>query len=118
MAKTLQVLPYHALHQGNCVAAKVLSQELWILVHVLRNHPSSSMTGSGSGGGGGGGGGTTTQPHLTPLELLHVQALKQPPIFWELVMVMDVEDHLSGGGGASSHPSTYSLSHLVVLPLP
>ena len=33
-------------------------------------------------------------------------------------MVMDVEDHLSGGGGVSSHPSTYSLSCLAVLPLP
>ena len=33
-------------------------------------------------------------------------------------MVMDVEDHSSGGGGASSHPSTYSLLHLAVLPLP
>ena len=39
-------------------------------------------------------------------------------MFWELVVVMDVEDHLSGGGGTSSHPSTYSLSHLAVLPLP
>ena len=34
------------------------------------------------------------------------------------IMVMDVEDHSSGGGGAFSCPSTYSLSHLVVLPLP
>ena len=31
---------------------------------------------------------------------------------------MDVEDHSSGGGGASSCPSTYSLLHLAVLPLP
>ena len=69
----LQVLPLCALHQGECIATKVLSQELWILVHVLCNHPSSSMTSSGgSSRGGGGGGGTTTQPHPTPLEFLHV----------------------------------------------
>ena len=73
----MEVLPFCALCQGECIATKVLSRELWILAHVLCNHPSSSTTGSGSsGGGGGGGGGTTTQPHLTPLELLHVPALK------------------------------------------
>ena len=77
LAKTLQCLPFCALHQGECIAAKVSSQELWILAHVLCNHPSSSTTGSGSGSGSGGaGGGTTTQPHLTPLELLHEPAWK------------------------------------------
>ena len=39
-------------------------------------------------------------------------------MFQELVVLMDVEDHLSGGGGVSSHPSTYSLLCLAVLPLP
>ena len=33
-------------------------------------------------------------------------------------MEMDVEVHLSGGGGVSSCPSTYSLSHSANLPLP
>ena len=61
-------------------------------MHVLHNHRSSSTTGNG-GASGGGGRGTTTLPHLTPLELLHVPALKQPQMFQELVMVMDVEDH-------------------------
>ena len=60
----LQVLLLCALHQGECIATKVLSQELWILVHVLCNHPSSSMTSSGGSSRG--------RAHLTPLEFLHV----------------------------------------------
>ena len=88
--KILEVLQYRSLRQGDPVAAKVSSRDLWILARVLRDHPVTA----------------------SPVDLLEMHPSKRSQLFKETIMVMDVEDN--GNAGAAPTP----VPRNAILPLP
>jgi SGF29 tudor-like domain len=85
------VIRYRALRQGDPVAARVTSRDLWILACVVKDYPGINMT---------------------PLELVRLSDARREQLFKEKVLIQDVEER-DGGTTAA-----VLVSRSLVLPLP
>ena len=85
------VIRYRALRQGDPVAARVTSRDLWILARVVKDYPGTN---------------------LTPMEFLRLSDSRREQLFKEKVLIQDVEEH--DGGAAAA----VLVSRSLVLPLP
>lgn len=85
------VIRYRALRQGDPVAARVTSRDLWILARVMKDYPGTN---------------------LTPMEFLRLSDSRREQLFKEKVLIQDVEEH--DGGAAAA----VLVSRSLVLPLP
>ena len=91
--RLFEVLRFRALRQGDFVAARTTSRDLWILARVLKDYPGSDMT---------------------PLEFLNLSEARRDAMFREKVLVKDVEDKDHGGSSQVARslalplPRTYS----------
>ena len=85
------VIRYRALRQGDPVAARVTSRDLWILARVVKDYPGTN---------------------LTPIEFLRLSDSRREQLFKEKVLIQDVEEH--DGGAAAA----VLVSRSLVLPLP
>ena len=84
-----ELLRFRALRNGDYVAARVSSRDLWILARVVRDYPSI---------------------HMNPNEFLNLTLAKRDALFREKVAVKDAEEKESG--------ETILVSRQLVLPLP
>jgi hypothetical protein len=80
---------FRALHQGDYVAAKVSSRDLWILARVMQDYP--GFPGS-------------------PADFLSLTDQKREALFKDKVLIKDVEEKDPGGGNA--------VGRSFILPLP
>jgi SGF29 tudor-like domain len=85
------VIRFRAFRQGDPVAARVTSRDLWILARVVKDYPGTN---------------------LTPIEFLRLSDSRREQIFKEKVLIQDVEEH--DGGAAAA----ILVSRSLVLPLP
>ncbi|GAX25972.1 hypothetical protein FisN_4Hh544 [Fistulifera solaris] len=83
------ILRYRALREGDLVAARPTSRELWILAKVLRNYPGFPMS---------------------PDDFLSLSESKKDNLFREKVLIKDVEQKNDG--------SSVMVDRKLVLPLP
>eukprot|EP00934_Nitzschia_sp_Nitz4_P000333 Nitzschia sp. Nitz4//scaffold2_size372955//50269//51997//NITZ4_000368-RA/size372955-snap-gene-0.6-mRNA-1//1//CDS//3329546611//333//frame0 len=87
--RLFEVLRFRALRQGDFVAARTTSRDLWILAKVLKNYPGVDMA---------------------PLEFLQLSGTRRDAVFKGKVLVQDVEDK-DGNNSAQ-------VARSLVLPLP
>jgi SGF29 tudor-like domain len=85
------VIRFRALRQGDPVAARVSSRDLWILACVVKDYPGTN---------------------LTPLEFLRLSDSRREQVFRDKVLIQDVEER--DGGTAAA----VLVSRNLVLPLP
>jgi hypothetical protein len=83
------IIRYRALREGDLVAARPTSRELWILAKVLRNYPGFPMA---------------------PDDFLSLSESKKDNLFREKVLIKDVEEKNDG--------SSVMVDRKLVLPLP
>jgi SGF29 tudor-like domain len=86
-----EILRFRALRQGDPVAARVSSRDLWILARVVKDYPGTNMT---------------------PVEFLRLSESRREQVFKDKVLIQDVEEH--DGGAAAA----VLVSRALVLPLP
>jgi hypothetical protein len=86
--RTFEATRFRALKEGDFVAARVSSRDLWILARVQKDYPNFPMP---------------------PTEFLKLTEAKRDTVFREKVQIKDVEDK---GGGATM------VARNLVLPLP
>jgi hypothetical protein len=89
--RIFEVLRFRSLRQGDFVAARPSSRDLWILARVLKEYP-----------------GTTT---VAPAEFLHLTDARRDALFREKVLVKDVEEIKDDGGPSNQ------VARSLVLPL-
>eukprot|EP00980_Cylindrotheca_fusiformis_P001141 scaffold319_cov97-Cylindrotheca_fusiformis.AAC.1 len=87
--RLFELLRFRALRQGDFVAARLSSRELWILAKVLKDYPGHDMA---------------------PVEFLNLTDARRDAVFREKVLVRDVEEKDDGG--------TTQVPRHLVLPLP
>jgi hypothetical protein len=85
------VIRFRALRQGDPVAARVTSRDLWILARVVKDYPGTNFS---------------------PIEFLRLSDSRREQLFKEKVLIQDVEEH-DGGAAAAVF-----VSRSLVLPLP
>lgn len=88
MLRVFQVLRFRSLRQGDHVAARVSSRDLWILARVVKDFPGVA---------------------LPPAEFLRLSDARRDQLFREKVLIKDVEDKESGATPVARN---------LVLPLP
>ena len=86
--RIFEVVRFRALQQGDHVAARLTSRDLWILARVTNDYPSVSMP---------------------SVEFLQLSGARRDALFREKVLLQDVEDRDSGPNAVSRN---------LVLPLP
>lgn len=86
--RAMECLRYRMLRQGDLVAARPSSRDLWILARVTADYPGND--------------------NMLPLDFLSLSRSKKDQMFREKVLVQDVED--AG--------NTLSVSRSLILPLP
>lgn len=87
--RIFEILRFRGLRQGDFVAARTTSRDLWILARVLQNYPAVAMA---------------------PLEFLQLSDARRDSVFRDKVLVKDVEEK---DGNSSSQ-----VARSLVLPLP
>lgn len=89
--RLFECIRYRALTQGDVVAARVSSRNLWILARVLHNYPASN---------------------LPLLDFVRLPDLKREQLFKDKVLIKDVEDKVN------DTESAIKVSRSLILPLP
>lgn len=88
MLRVFQILRFRSLRQGDHVAARVSSRDLWILARVVKDFPGAT---------------------LPPAEFLRLSDTRRDQLFRDKVLIKDVEDKESGATPVARN---------LVLPLP
>jgi hypothetical protein len=88
-SRLFQVLRFRALKQGDFVAARLSSRDLWILARVLKGYQGSP---------------------LSPNDFLQLSESKRDAVFRDKVLIKDVEDAKEGGAT--------QVARSLILPLP
>ena len=87
--RLFEILRFRGLRQGDFVAARTTSRELWILARVLKDYPALDMA---------------------PLEFLQLSENRRDSLFKDKVHVKDVEE--------KDGNNSFQVARSLVLPLP